>query len=100
MQDLEHKKIEYRDADTGDVRVPDRLFPVFLERRSIGQTRIRSAAAGARARRPHSVGFFGQPWYQVIDDQSDATFLPLMTTRGGEQIDVEYRRRFNDGTFW
>jgi LPS-assembly protein len=34
----------------------------------------------------------------VIDDQSDATFLPLMTTRVGPQLDVEYRRRFNAGT--
>jgi len=43
--------------------------------------------------------FYGQPWYQVIDDQSDATFIPMMTTRRGPQLDVEYRRRFNDGNF-
>ena len=42
--------------------------------------------------------FYGQPYYWVIDDQSDATFLPMITTEAGPQLDVEYRRRFNDGT--
>ena len=34
----------------------------------------------------------------MIDDQSDATFLPLISTEAGPQLDIEYRRRFNDGT--
>ena len=34
----------------------------------------------------------------MIDDQSDATFLPLISTEAGPQFDIEYRRRFNDGT--
>jgi LPS-assembly protein len=33
----------------------------------------------------------------VIDDQSDATFTPMMTTRAGPQLETEYRRRFNNG---
>ena len=41
--------------------------------------------------------FFDQPYYWVIDDQSDATFTPMMTTNEGPELDVEYRRRFNDG---
>ena len=27
--------------------------------------------------------FYGQPYYWVIDDQSDATFLPMITTEAG-----------------
>ena len=45
----------------------------------------------------HIGAFFAQPYYWVIDDQSDATFTPMMTTRAGPQLDVEYRRQFNNG---
>ena len=31
----------------------------------------------------HLGAFFAQPYYWVIDDQSDATFTPMMTTRAG-----------------
>jgi LPS-assembly protein len=46
----------------------------------------------------HLGAFYAQPYYLVIDDQSDATFIPMMTTETGPQMDIEYRRRFNDGT--
>ena len=45
----------------------------------------------------HLGAFCGQPYYLVIDDQSDATFPPMMTTEAGPQLELEYRRRFNDG---
>src|SRR6185437_14253202 len=45
----------------------------------------------------HLGAFFAQPYYWVIDDQSDATITPMMTTRAGPEIDLEYRRRFNNG---
>ena len=41
--------------------------------------------------------YFGQPYYWVIDDQSDATFIPMITSRAGPQLSTEYRRRFNAG---
>jgi LPS-assembly protein len=98
VQDLEHKKIEYHDATMEIYGFPIAYFPYFwnadpsVKRESglLPPVLGTSSALG---------GFVGVPWYQVIDDQSDATFLPLLTSRGGEQLDVEYRRRFNDGTF-
>jgi LPS-assembly protein len=98
VQDLEHKNIEYHDAELQIYGFPIAYFPYFSNpdpsvKRASGllQPLIgTSSALGA---------YYGQAWYQVIDDQSDATFMPLLTTRGGEQLDVEYRRRFNDGTF-
>jgi LPS-assembly protein len=45
----------------------------------------------------HIGAFYAQPYYWVIDDQSDATFTPMLATRTGGQLDVEYRRRFNSG---
>jgi LPS-assembly protein len=98
VQDLEHKKIEYRDAELQMYGFPIAYFPYFWHadpsvKRDSG---LLPPIVGSSS----SIGaFYGQPWYQVIDDQSDATFLPMMTTEAGPNLDIEYRRRFNDGTF-
>jgi LPS-assembly protein len=97
VQDVEHKKVEYKDATLEMWGVPVAYFPYFWNadpsvKRESG---ILPPVIGSSS----NIGFFyGQPYYLVIDDQSDATFLPLMTTEAGPQLDVEYRRRFNDGS--
>lgn len=97
VQDLEHKKIEYKDATLEMWGVPVAYFPYFWNadpsvKRESG---ILPPVIGTSS----NVGFFyGQPYYLVIDDQSDATFLPMITTEAGPQLDIEYRRRFNDGS--
>ncbi|HEX4369098.1 MAG TPA: LPS assembly protein LptD, partial [Rhodopila sp.] len=94
---LEHKKIEYKDATLEMFGLPVAWFPYFwnadpsVKRESGLLPPVFGVSSNIGA-------FFGQPYYQVIDDQSDATFLPMMTTEAGPQMDVEYRRRFNDGT--
>jgi LPS-assembly protein len=98
VQDLEHKRIEFKDATLEMFGVPVAYFPYFwnadpsVKRESGILPPIfgSSSAVG---------GFFGLPYYLVIDDQSDATFLPLISTAAGPQLDIEYRRRFNDGTW-
>jgi LPS-assembly protein len=97
VQDLEHKKIEFQDATLQMYGIPVAYFPYFwtadpsVKRESgiLPPVTGNSSAIGA---------FYGQPYFLVIDDQSDATFLPLISTERGPQLDVEYRRRFNDGT--
>lgn len=98
VEDMEHKKIEYHNAELQMFGIPVAYFPYFwnadpsVRRQSGLLPPLMGSATGLGA-------FYGQPWYQVIDDQSDATFIPMITTQAGPQIDVEYRRRFNDGTF-
>ncbi len=98
VQDLEHKKIEYHDATMEMFGIPVAYFPYMSHadpsvKRESG---ILPPLLGVSS----SLGaFYGQPYYLVLDDQSDATLLPMMTTRAGPQLDVEYRRRFNEGTF-
>ena len=97
VQDLEHKKIEYRDATLEMYGIPVAYFPYFWNadpsvKRESG---LLPPLLGSSSR---VSAFFGQPYYWVIDDQSDATFLPMITTAAGPQIDTEYRRRFNDGS--
>ena len=99
VQDTEHKTIEYRDAVLRMDGIPVAYAPFFwhpdpsVPRQSgllppyIGN----SSGLGA---------FYGQPYYWVIDGQSDATFTPFMSTRAGFLLDTLYRHRFNDGTLF
>ena len=96
VQDLEHKKIEYEDAELQMYGIPVAYIPYFWHadpsvKRSSG---LLFPSIGITS----GIGaFVAQPYYWVLDDQSDATITPMMTSRRGPQIDVEYRRLFNDG---
>jgi LPS-assembly protein len=96
VQDLEHKKIEYEDAVLQMYGIPVMYFPYFWH--------VDPSVKRASGLLIPSIGvssglgaFIAQPYYWVLDDQSDATFTPMMTTKHGPELDVEYRRRFNDG---
>jgi LPS-assembly protein len=96
VQDLEHKKIEYEDAVLEMYGIPVAYMPYFWHadpsvKRASG---LLIPSMGASS---HLGAFFAQPYYWVIDDQSDATFTPMITTRTGPQLFAEYRRRFNNG---
>ena len=98
VQDAEHKKIEFKDATLEMFGVPVAYFPYFwnadpsVKRESGILPPVMGTSSNIGA-------FYGQPYYLVLDNQSDATILPMMTTQAGPQLDTEYRRRFNDGTF-
>jgi LPS-assembly protein len=97
VQDMEHKRIEYTNATLEMFGIPMAYFPYFWH--ADPSVKRESGLLPPVAGSSSNIGaFYGQPYYLVIDDQSDATFLPLMTTRVGPQLDVEYRRRFNAGT--
>ncbi len=96
VQDLEHKKIEYEDAVLEMYGFPVAYMPYFWHvdpsvKRGSG---LLIPSLGASS---HLGAFFAQPYYWVIDDQSDATFTPMVTTRTLPQLSIEYRRRFNNG---
>jgi LPS-assembly protein len=96
VQDLEHKKIEYQDAVLEMYGVPVAYMPYFWHadpsvKRASG---LLIPSLGVSS---HIGAFFAQPYYWVIDDQSDATFTPMITSQAGPELTVEYRRRFNNG---
>ena len=39
----------------------------------------------------------GLPYFWAIDESSDATISPMAATHNGPALDLEYRRRFNNG---
>jgi LPS-assembly protein len=97
VQDTEHKKIEYYDAVMEMYGVPIAYFPYFWHpdpsvKRASG---LLLPSFGSS----HYLGaFYAQPYYAVIDDQSDLTVTPMVTTKSGLQLSGEYRYRFNEGT--
>jgi LPS-assembly protein len=96
VQDLEHKKIEYQDAVLEMYGVPVAYMPYFWHadpsvKRASG---LLIPSLGVSS---HIGAFFAQPYYWVLDDQSDATFTPMITSQAGPELTVEYRRRFNNG---
>jgi LPS-assembly protein len=96
VQDLEHKKIEYRDATLEIYGFPVAYFPYFWH--ADPSVKRESGLLPPISGGSSNVGYFyGQPYYWVIDDHSDATLLPMITTHAGPQLDVDYRRRFNEG---
>ena len=97
VQDLEHKKIEFNNAVLEMYGIPVGYFPYFWTA-DPSVKRLSGLLPPLLGTSSHLGVYYGQPYYQVIDDQSDATFLPMITTRDGPQLDIEYRRRFNAGT--
>ncbi|HET8997554.1 MAG TPA: LPS assembly protein LptD [Acetobacteraceae bacterium] len=97
-EDLQHKRIEYRDAELQMFGVPVAYTPYLSMpdpsvKRSSG---LLMPGAGVSS---HLGAFAYVPYYWAIDGESDATFTPMMTTRSGPQLEAEYRHRFNSGYF-
>ncbi|MBV8093570.1 MAG: LPS-assembly protein LptD [Acetobacteraceae bacterium] len=97
VQDTEHKRIEYQDAELEMFGVPVAYFPYF-EHADPSVKRASGLLIPTIGTSSHIGAFLGVPYYLVIDDQSDATFVPLVATKQGPELSLEYRRRFNDGT--
>ncbi len=96
VEDVPNKRIEYQDAFVDVYGVPVAYFPYFSNadpsvKRASG---LLIPSIGSAS---HIGAFFTQPYYWVIDDQSDATFSPTIATSAGPNLDTQYRRRFNDG---
>ncbi len=96
IQDLQHKRIEYRNAELQMFGIPVAYTPwMSMPDPSVKRASgILMPGAGVSS---HLGGFVFVPYYWAIDPQSDATFTPMLTTRAGPQLRTEYRRRFNSG---
>jgi LPS-assembly protein len=97
VQDTEHKMIEYRDAVVDFFGVPVLWLP-YLTHPDPSQKRASGLLTPDFGYSKHLGAFIAQPYYWVIDGQSDATITPLIATSNGPALQGQYRRRFNDGT--
>lgn len=96
LQDTENHKIEYRDAVIDIYGVPVAYFP-FLAHPDPTQHRVSGVLVPSAGDSSHLGAFLEVPYYVVIDDQSDATFTPILASKTGGGMEGDYRQMFNNG---
>jgi LPS-assembly protein len=97
VQDVENKRIEYSDAVLDIYGLPVAYFP-YLTQPDPSVKRASGFLVPSVGSSSH-LGVFAQiPYYAVLDDQSDAIIEPLIAANAAPALDLQYRRRFNNGT--
>lgn len=96
IQDKDNKRIEYRDAVLDFWGIPVAYTP-FLAHPDPTEKRASGILAPGFGYSKHLGAFLTVPYFWAIDDSSDATITPILATRNGPALDLEYRRRFNNG---
>ena len=97
-QDLENKRIEYKDATLDFYGFPVMYLPYFSNS-DPSVKRQSGLLAPSIGLSDHYLGtFFRLPYYIVLDDQSDLTLTGTAGTLQGPQIEALYNRAFNEGT--
>ena len=97
VQDLENKRIEYRDAVLDIYGVPVAAFP-YIWHADPSVKRESGFLVPSIGQSTHLGAFLRTPYYWVLDEQSDTTITPVLSSKNYLNIGNEYRRRFNDGT--
>jgi LPS-assembly protein len=96
VQDLEDKRIEYRDVVLDIYGVPVFWLP-YLTHADPSAKRASGFLVPSAGASSHLGAFLSTPYYWAIDPQSDAVITPTITAQNGPALDTVYRRRFNDG---
>lgn len=96
VQDTENKRIEYHDSVLEMWGVPVSYFP-YLSHPDPSVKRSSGLLIPSLGSSKHIGAFAAQPYYWVINEQSDMTVTPMMTSKAGPQLGLEYRHRFNAG---
>ena len=97
VQNVPDKMIEYRDAEVEIYGVPVLWLP-YLTHPDPTAKRASGLLVPSIGIAKYLGAFVEVPYYWVIDPQSDATITSIVGSRDGPAVDVQYRRRFNDGT--
>lgn len=96
-QDLENHRIEYHDAIIDLYGVPVAYLP-FLSHPDPSVRRASGFLVPSVGQSSHIGQFAATPYFWAIDPNQDLTLTPEVTTGSGEELAIEYRRRFNNGT--
>ena len=97
VQDLEHKRIEYKDAYLDAYGFPVFYLPYFsMSDPSVKrQSGLLAPSIGASDR--YLGSFIRVPYYFVLNDQSDVIVTTTVGTDQGPQVEALYKRDFNNG---
>ncbi len=99
VHDQEQHKIKFTDAAIAFFGVPVIYTPYFSE--PDPTVHYASGLLTPDIGSSSSNGYFVRlPYYLSISKSQDATFEPILTTRGGDLVLGEYRERWNNGGMW
>lgn len=96
VQDLQHKRDEFYDATLRMFGWPVAWTP-YISAPDPSVKRASGLLMPSIGNTSYLGAFIAQPYYWVLDGQSDATITPIISTRQDPQLSGEYRRRFNNG---
>lgn len=96
VQNVEKKTIEYYNAWVDFYGIPVFYTP-YLAHPDPTQKRATGLLPPSYGSTTFLGTFVQLPYYVVIDDQSDVTLTPTLTTDGGQALFGDYRIRLNEG---
>ncbi len=96
-QDLEHKRIEYRDMYMDVLGYPVFYLPYFSMPDPSVKRQSGFLIPDIAFNDDYLGSFVAFPYYHVFGPSSDITLTPLLATGSGPQLSTEYRRKFNNG---
>ena len=96
-QDVVNKRIDYQDAVVDLAGIPVAYFP-YLSQPDPSVRRASGFLVPSFGESKYLGAYFNLPYYWVIDDQTDMTITPLLSTQSAPAVDLQFRERFNSGT--
>ena len=96
VQDVQNKRIEYRDAYLDFAGIPVLYLP-YMSHTDPSERRASGFLTPTFGSSSHIGAFFEIPYFWAIDDNQDVTLHPEITSTLGPQLTADYRRRFNNG---
>jgi len=97
VQDGQNKRIEYRDVVLDIYGVPVGYFPYFWH--ADPSVRRASGFLVPSFGQSKNLGvFLAAPYFWALNDVSDVTITPTLSSQQYGNLNFQYRRRFNDGT--
>ncbi|HTT85479.1 MAG TPA: LPS assembly protein LptD [Rhizomicrobium sp.] len=99
VYDEVNHRIYYRDAVVKMEGVPVLYTPFFYNADPTvkHETGFLMPDLGSKS----TLGYFARiPYYVAFNDSQDMTLAPMFSTFGGEQLQAEYRQRWDNGGMW
>ncbi|MXV35013.1 MULTISPECIES: LPS-assembly protein LptD [unclassified Saccharibacter] len=96
-QDRANQNIEFNHAWLKVLGLPVFYFPYFAVTDPTAKRHSGLLTFNVNPHDRYLGTYFTLPYYWVIDDQQDLTFVPLIASHTGPQLSAQYRHRFNFG---
>ncbi len=97
VQDVDNKRIEYRDAVVDMFGFPVMYLPYFTHPDPSAK-RASGLLVPSFGVSKYLGAFLQVPYYYVIDGATDATIAPIIGTQGVGALNLQVRHAFNNGT--